>query len=159
MAFLTPLQFQGLIGVALARQTYEELFTPDGKPKPIEALIKVPAIRDYVMEIAPPMALLTLIRARAKIESGWVQGSYRARRKFRFFGPLVSTSDPAKATHFCAFGALIAAEPDQNLRLDALAYLHKHVPDIIAFNDAKGRTKDEVLAVFDRAIQQLEGAT
>ncbi len=104
------------------------------------------------------MALLTLIRARALIARGWTQEMYYARRKFKFFGPLVSTSQ-AKATHFCAFGAITAAEPDLNTRCDAFAYLCKQVPDIIAFNDAKGRTKDEVLAVFDRTIQQLEGAT
>lgn len=107
------------------------------------------------------MALLTLTRARAIIESGWVQGRNYARRKHRFFGPLVSTTHD-KATHFCAFGAIIKAEPDLNLRWEAIAYLHKQLPlttDLISFNDTKGRTKDEVLALFDLTIQQLEGAT
>jgi len=97
-------------------------------------------------------------------EKGWTQGFY-ARNKNG--APTDCRSD--SACSFCLHGALMAADekrPDDKraeagYRLhralgdvlsggDLVAYLDGHV-DIVSFNDAPGRTKEEVLDLIERA--------
>ena len=43
-----PMTFEGLIGVALSRHKYAELFRPDGYAKPKAELMQLPWVRDAV---------------------------------------------------------------------------------------------------------------
>lgn len=115
--------------------------------------------------------ILTLKDARTKIENGWTQGSYH---KF-----LANSSEA-----FCAVGALrftsysqyetesdlIYANGVYNQAVHLLAQelpavwkrlgreLDNPAPNhhaVVLFNDDKGRTKEEVLDLFDRAIERV----
>lgn len=111
----------------------------------------------------PYTALEILEAAKALIETrGWTQGTYGRDES----GASVPTSELAdRATCFCGWGAVNAAVrhdgrsgwPSQlwaALRaLDLSA--NGHFPD---FNDAPGRTVQEVLAVFDAAIARQRAA-
>ncbi len=91
-----------------------------------------------------------LIAARAKIEQGWTQGA-----SARDALSNAVAFDDQNATCWCMVGALFAAEPiDDMLRVDARLSLRIHPArvGISRFNDTPGRTKEEVLAVFDKAI-------
>jgi len=103
-----------------------------------------------------------LREARALIASGWCQGSL-ARRKwgrgYRQVSPYA-----ANAVQWCAAGALEAL----HARLEceepsaAATYLTAHIPAAFPYgldlwNDLSGRTQDEVLALYDRAIAHAEG--
>lgn len=96
-------------------------------------------------------ALLT--EARALLAQGWTQKA-SARDKD---GNPVHTMH-ADACQFCAVGALLkVSDPvDFEASLDVETHLYAALPEgftsIVAFNDAKGRTQDEVLALFDLAI-------
>jgi hypothetical protein len=60
--------------------------------------------------------------------------------------------------HFCALGAMTEAwwsARDRVALSDVLSRFHAALPPgfgVAGFNDAPGRTKEEVLAVFDKAI-------
>ena len=90
-------------------------------------------------------ALALLIEARRLIAvEGWVQGDYWNRDK----------------DAYCARGALMAVshcqypeeEVDAWRALEALAGGH-----LTCWNDEPGRTVEDVLALYDRAIAGLEG--
>lgn len=86
-----------------------------------------------------------LLHARELIDKhGWVQGVY---------------GNPEKG--FCIIGAISRACWDDGVTFETQTAmegdLQRHAPgyeSLVAFNDAKGRTKEEVLALFDRAIQE-----
>jgi len=103
-----------------------------------------------------------LLRARAKIAAGWLQGTIRG-----------SASDGAMA--YCARGALIEEDEDgfDHFNLRAEEYLYRALPsdysmytaarqgDVIAYyNDLYETTQADILALYDRAVQlaHAEGA-
>ena len=94
----------------------------------------------------------TLIDARALIEKGWTQGYLAANPK----GKQVPPEDP-EACAFCMIGAMVRASHDSEVSLNELrrAKTQLHGFGSLAdFNDTTGRTKAEILEVFDRAIEQ-----
>ena len=91
-----------------------------------------------------------LIKARSFIERGWTQGTYARNANGQ---PTLCTGPDAVA--WCMGGAckiavgynsLFACLP---LRVALGSVVKSEVPP---YNDAPGRTKEEVLAVFDKAI-------
>jgi hypothetical protein len=93
-----------------------------------------------------------LIAARAKIEEGWCRKSYARDRQ----GNTVYSGNPA-ASSWCMAGAVAAAANNEELALREPFRLLDEVigngGNIEAYNDAPERTKEEVLAIFDKAIQ------
>jgi len=86
----------------------------------------------------------------------WIQGFSALTKK----GEMVATGDP-KAVRFCAVGALSSVcdlmNSSTDSYLDASRFLDdavrgKHKGDMVAFNDAKGRTWEQVIGVYRRAI-------
>jgi hypothetical protein len=103
----------------------------------------------------PEETLLVLKRARTLVESGWCQKAYATDA----VGQQVRPEDPT-AVAYCIRGALRAQEADTDL--DALndadrALERRAMRGIAGFNDQQGRTKDEVLTLFDRAIDDVKG--
>jgi hypothetical protein len=96
----------------------------------------------------PEWTLKKLKEAREMISQGWIQGSY--------------SRAEAGVTCFCAKGALFGACEDISTALDLAYLLEDDLPEgyggLVSFNDEKGRTKEEVLALYDRTIARLEGA-
>lgn len=96
-----------------------------------------------------------LITARAKVETGWCQGT--AARDKR--GNHVSAQS-LDATQFCILGAVSAARPANSVPVIAELYRtlnHEEYQGALSgFNDAPGRTQEEVLALFDKAIARAE---
>ncbi len=91
-----------------------------------------------------------LRKARALVEEGWTQGAMS--RDARGYKSLTSTAAPVC---FCAIGAIQEADPKSCLA--AATALGRIVGgSIIDFNDAPGRTQQEVIAAFDRAIAAEE---
>jgi hypothetical protein len=86
-----------------------------------------------------------LTEARALIAQGWCQGDYY--------------EDSDCGTKYCAVGAIRAAAEDQSY-FYCLDYLGQTLAFMIGsgrynvpnWNDAPGRTQQEVLALYDRAI-------
>ena len=103
-----------------------------------------------------------LKKARALIAKGWTQ-SVGAADEYGLHVDIASF----RACKFCASGAVCrAAGNDIPSRMLAMRSLARVVPDsarsrsrdatmrVIVFNDAKGRTRRQVLAAFDKAIKQ-----
>lgn len=98
-----------------------------------------------------------LIDAKALIQKhGWIQGSYgNSYIGYCASGAICSVAQAA--------GWAAAAEAAPVARAAASAVARAAGPaaaraelDIVEYNDAQGRTKEEVLAVFDKAIASLE---
>jgi hypothetical protein len=87
--------------------------------------------------------------ARAKIEQGWTQKAL-ARDAY---------GDPARGNgcSWCAEGALVAVTGG---RSKAFGYLRESLPDgfndTAIYNDAPGRTQQEILDLYDAAIARAE---
>ena len=82
--------------------------------------------------------------ARAKIEKGWVQYTYE------------HEADGAPIA-WCAAGAISRQHLSVNESAGAYLLLRRVCGETVsAWNDAPGRTKEEVLAAFDRAIALAE---
>lgn len=101
--------------------------------------------------------LETLIAAREKIKTPekWTQGAYARVAS----GDSTAYRDPA-ATAYCAFGAICAAAPsawDEGGCVLALRATRAR-DSLVRWNDAPGRTHAEVLALFDKAIQEQRDA-
>ena len=64
-----------------------------------------------------------------------------------------------RAKSVCLSGAMRLVDTPEHIRSDAMLYLRstlpEHMSSIIHFNDAKGRTKEEVLAAVRKAIETL----
>lgn len=90
------------------------------------------------------------------IEKGWTQGYYAKDAQ----GELVGIHD-GDACSFCAVGAIHRASEDASdwARDEAGNAVVAVTPgfNIPIYNDAKGRTKDEILALFDKAKEQVNG--
>lgn len=99
--------------------------------------------------------LCTLLAARTLIDcEGWTQEDYARDSE----GQCVDYTDP-NAVCFCALGAVYVSNSNSDVR----AWVNGHLQDVIPpsryvheWNDAHGRTKEEVLAAFDRAIAKIE---
>lgn len=99
---------------------------------------------------------LTLIEARQKVSEGWTQRAY-ARMSNEVDDGGIVPPDSYRATCWCTAGAVWAVTPHV---ADYTATLNKikevigleDTADIIEWNDATARTKEEVLELFDRAI-------
>jgi hypothetical protein len=83
-----------------------------------------------------------LIEGRERIEQGWCQGRFEAKGSFCMLGAIRYDHQTTKwrraARKRLARALGLGQEADGN-----------HIPN---WNDAPGRTKDEVLQAFDRAI-------
>lgn len=81
---------------------------------------------------------------------GWCQGYYRKNAA----GQHVYVD--ADAASFCSIGALWAVEAaSPHLLREAETLLSKIVKkDVIMWNDTPGRTKEEILNVFEQAIKE-----
>jgi len=84
------------------------------------------------------------------IEKGWTQGYYAKDRR----GELVGIHD-RDACSFCAVGAIYRASEDASdwARDEAINAVVMATPgfNIPIYNDAEERTKDEILALIDKA--------
>lgn len=83
---------------------------------------------------------------------GWTQGQFARDDR----GAPVGPASP-RATCFCGLGAILAVRAKTLADLDAQAAAHEALRrtagrDFALFNDAPGRTVDDVLAKFDAAI-------
>jgi hypothetical protein len=106
----------------------------------------------------------TLRAARALIaEKGWTQGSVAVDAA----GKLTDAADLDRAACFCAWGAVIAVtrfhdnEECRAIERDACRLLARaigksSIGHIIIWNDEAGRTREEVLTAFDKAIALAE---
>jgi len=82
-----------------------------------------------------------LVEARQQLDQGWCQ--HRARQR----------------GSACMIGSLAIADYDvfveaERVLLDAIRDLGHPQASVVAFNDALGRTKQQVLDVYDRAIRR-----
>lgn len=60
----------------------------------------------------------------------------------------------SKVDCFCALGAINAVEADYDLKRSAAVVIDNHTGGSVStWNDTDGRTKEEVLDLFDRAIK------
>lgn len=105
-------------------------------------------------------AIALLQAARAKIDrpENWIQGHNAETRS----GRAVGYTNP-EACRFCASGALHSASVSattwamfDQARRALHAEARKYGNGIVEFNDAAERKHEEVLALFDAAIHQLE---
>jgi hypothetical protein len=99
--------------------------------------------------------LTALTKARACVDAGWTQNAYGRTEE----GKGTGYADPA-AVAYCMVGALYHAMPNEESygivtpALDALIAV-AGTQQLIRFNDHPKRTKEEVLAVYDRAIEAM----
>lgn len=91
-----------------------------------------------------------LVKARALVKRGWTQGSCAKAKNGREVHPSRTT-----ACCWCAFGALWKVAPNSYLLaeqvLNALPEVSAYT-NIVDFNEVEGRTQEDVLAAFDKAI-------
>lgn len=95
------------------------------------------------------------IREALAVPSRWVQGVYATRENGSW-----TTGDDPTATCFCVLGAAAKVYPDPTLRDRAVRKMLQQLPerqlnavpsDLSKWNDAKGRTHADVLALLARA--------
>lgn len=99
-----------------------------------------------------------LEKARALIAQGWTKGSFA-----RDASGIARNARSHSAVSFCAIGALIHAvtPSDYFQSLECEDLLDQALPDgyeegIICYNDAEGRTQEDILALYDRAIARAK---
>jgi hypothetical protein len=93
--------------------------------------------------------------ARAKIERGWCKNDYAVDEE----GLSVLPTNP-RATNFCAVGALRSLGLHIDLFIEAERALSSQIgwEVVVDWNDKRGRTKQDVLDLYDQAIASLEKA-
>lgn len=108
--------------------------------------------------ITETKSVLDVLRdARGLIAKGWTQGEFSRDAN----GDYCPMSDPAAAC-FCAMGAVYRVTLSEDgipipIHNDVYALLCDAVGgSVVDWNDRRGRTQAEVLAVFDRAIAAAE---
>lgn len=87
-------------------------------------------------------AFITKLRqARALVAKGWTRGEWRSGERGRYC--------------YCAWGALsqVGLHPED---YQVIAPDGSNLGGIVTWNDAEGRTKAEVVAMFDNSIAALE---
>ena len=86
-----------------------------------------------------------LQKGRARIAAGWTQG--------------MATRRVGDKIHYCAVGALPAKREIVAVRKAAYECLLKALPpgyaNITTYNDEWGRRKEEILALYDRALTEV----
>lgn len=95
-----------------------------------------------------------LLAARSLLQRGWTQGVYA---RTRWLGRAVRTGDD-RAASFCILGALKRASYGSKISLDRAAGAVRHELGDTAlanWNDRPHRKKPEVLALFDRTLENL----
>ncbi len=113
-----------------------------------------------IPEIREEQVAELLLAARERLAFGWTQGTTLQDIEGE------PTSDPAEAARFCVLGAF--AHASHSLHTDVYTYhsAMQRLCDVIdpgatrsaplvvipVWNDAHGRTQDEVLAAFDAAL-------
>lgn len=102
-----------------------------------------------------PMTAIQVLKAARKllsVKARWTQGE-SARTKD---GLLAGVKD-ADASCWCAAGAIWHCSKTDPQAYRAMALLESACGDeIAAYNDRKGRTHEQILAWFDRAIKRAE---
>ncbi len=104
---------------------------------------------------APKSALAQLQRARRIINAGWCQSAYARTADGK---PCYSEFDE-DAVSCCAVGAMYRAG-SQNYSTEIVDEARQALDDaanvnVFRFNDNEDTTKQDVLAVFDKAIESL----
>lgn len=103
------------------------------------------------------MNILDVLKAaRAKLakRGGWIQGISAADKE----GDMVGYNHEA-AVSFCMWGAINSVTSSGRLVIGASKALRAAMPypeSITGYNDAEGRKKRQILALFDKAIAKLE---
>jgi hypothetical protein len=98
--------------------------------------------------------LCVLLVARTIIDcEGWTQETYARTAD----GDGTDVDDP-KASCFCSLGAIWAVSFAHGGQLGAITAVERAMNsgNLVGWNDAPGRTKEEVLSAFDRAIAAEE---
>ena len=95
----------------------------------------------------PASCLKLLIDARALIEKGWCQRAF-AKNKY---GIKVTPHDPS-AVCFCMVGAIKRFWSSQEYKACLCLADFTRPHSLLSWQDAPGRTKAEVLEVYDKAI-------
>jgi hypothetical protein len=87
------------------------------------------------------------------VNKGWHQGSYGKKMD----GENSDDLGDASCVAYCPIGAIFAVEAAYVVQRQAEDLLRKETPknSIVAFNDRGGRTKEEVLELFDQAIEKV----
>jgi hypothetical protein len=102
----------------------------------------------------PESTILYLKHARSRIEQGWCQGDYACDR----WGEQIGATSSG-ATGFCVLGAVQATGEDfpldQRGLVETILEVVAENHDPVSFNDHPDRTKEEVLGLFDQAIERL----
>lgn len=101
-----------------------------------------------------------LIEAKRLLETkGWCQGAYAKDINNKVVRGFIGSEKPAA---YCPIGAICQAQKeDFEIRPEATGFLRKVLDfkgrtskfDVIDWNDLPGRTKEEVLQAFDKAIE------
>ena len=124
------------------------------------------------MDVEKSAVRSLLVAARGLIErpGRWIQGAFACTH-----GGFGCRPEDLRATGWCAIGALYAVSDDTWKTGEATQVLESTIPEdeldsedssmkksLAEFNDTEGRTHDEILALFERAIEkmtvQTEGA-
>lgn len=94
-----------------------------------------------------------LIAAKWILENiGWNQNDYYRSKSGKRFDNHIDMSDVASA---CSAGAIYLVEADVSLQEDTVDYLLQTIGGSVSrFNDAPSTTKEDVLAVFQKAIER-----
>lgn len=100
----------------------------------------------------PPEAIALLKKARARIDRGWVQKKTSYQGNVCAMGGIMSAIQDREEP----MGWTSAEEAKMERLVQCLPGMNT-TADVIHFNDAAGRTKAEVLALFDAGIARLEG--
>lgn len=97
-----------------------------------------------------------LAEAKALVLKSWNQGCFARNAE----GLKVGATSP-EAVSFCMFGAIMKVTENDDGHTTAPIYLAiwaqemKHgIGNMIQYNDTKGRTKEEVAAIFDYAMAE-----
>ena len=92
--------------------------------------------------------LQTLVAARAKVEQGWTQRAFARDR----LGLAVKFGSD-KAVCWCLEGALLAVGSEAMSEAGGLLQaVISSLTSLFCWNDTPGRTKEEVLGLFDKVI-------
>lgn len=129
-------------------------------------------VTGYSLQFDPLAQLERLRLARENIDGGWTQGAYALDGDGNILA--VGEIDPLKVCERCAMGALYEActilDPSLNQNYTACPYTLKDIIEarapgifdnievggLMMWNDAPGRTKAQVVALFDEVIRQIE---
>jgi hypothetical protein len=107
--------------------------------------------------VRTPKTVLGLLKKaqRLLLEKGWTQ---RAFARTSTGEPIGRYNRESKPVSFCALGAVEHLSNNDYVRRDA-TYLLKdqiHYGSLIEWNDKRGRTKQQVIKLFDKAIEKAK---